>query len=97
MALRDKLSGIKTDQLADLTEIMEEADKVEADLVTANNTISERDKKIAELQEQANRLYARLILTDTGKPADNDSDNESWEDLEGEEALNAFLKDKEEK
>lgn len=96
MALRDRLSGIKTEQLADLTEIMEEADKVEADLLTANNTIAERDKKIAELQEQANRLYARLILNDTGKPAD-DEDNETWEDLEGDEALDAFLKDKEEK
>ena len=96
MALRDKLSGIKTEQLADLTEIMDEADKVEADLLTANNTIAERDKKIAELQEQANRLYARLILNDTGKPAD-ETDNETWEDLEGDDALEAFLKDKEEK
>ena len=95
MALREKLVKINTEQLADLSEIMDDADKLEADLVTANATIGERDKKIAELQEQANRLYARLILTDTGNP--DEEEKESWEDLEGDEALDAFLKDKEEK
>ena len=90
MALRDKLSTIKTDQLDDLYAVMAEADGLEADLATANATIGERDKKIAELQDQANKLYARLILSDTGKPAE--PEEQSWEDLEGEDALNEFLK-----
>lgn len=93
MALRDKLSTIKTDQLDDLYAIMGDADKLEADLQTANNAISEKDAKIAELQTQATKLYERLILTDTGKPAE--PEKESWEDMEGDEALDAFLKDKE--
>ena len=93
MALRDKLSAIKTDQLDDLYAIMGDADKLEADLETANSALSEKDAKIAELQAQATRLYERLILTDTGKPAE--PEKEGWEDLEGEEALEAFLKDKE--
>ena len=90
MALRDKLSTIKTDQLDDLYAVMAEADGLEQDLATANDAIAERDKKIAELQSQATKLYERLILTDTGKPAE--PDKESWEDLEGEDALNEFLK-----
>lgn len=95
MALRDKLSTIKTDQLDDLYSAMSDADALEADLATANSTIAERDAKIAELQEQANKLYARLILTDTGSPAE--PEKEGWEDLEGDEALDAFLNEKEEK
>lgn len=93
MALRDKLSTIKTDQLDDLYAIMGDADKLEADLQTANDAISEKDAKIAELQAQATKLYERLILTDTGKPAE--PEKEGWEDMEGEDALDAFLKDKE--
>lgn len=95
MALRDKLSTIKTDQLDDLYAIMGDADKLEADLQTANDAISEKDAKIAELQAQATKLYERLILTDTGKPAD--PEKEGWEDMEGEDALEAFLNEKEEK
>lgn len=94
MALRERLSAIKTDQLDDLYAIMGDADKLEADLATANSALSEKDAKIAELQEQANRLYARLILTDTGSPAE--PEKESWEDMEGEEALEAFLKENKE-
>lgn len=93
MALRDKLSTIKTDQLDDLYAIMGDADKLEADLQTANDALSEKDAKIAELQAQATKLYERLILTDTGKPAE--PEKEGWEDMEGEDALDAFLKDKE--
>ena len=66
MALRDKLSKLQTEQLADLTEIMDEADQLESDLATANNVIAERDTRIAELQDQANRLYARILLSETG-------------------------------
>lgn len=95
MALRDKLSTIKTDQLDDLYAIMGDADKLEADLQTANDAISEKDAKIAELQAQATKLYERLILTDTGKPAE--PEKEGWEDMEGEDALEAFLNEKEEK
>lgn len=94
MALRDKLSKIKTDQLDDLYAIMGDADQLEADLATANSALGEKDAKIAELQDQANKLYARLILTDTGKPAEEIS--ESWEDLEGEEALDKFLEENKE-
>lgn len=95
MALRDKLSTIKTDQLDDLYAIMSDADKLEADLQTANDAISEKDAKIAELQAQATKLYERLILTDTGKPAE--PEKEGWEEMEGEDALEAFLNEKEEK
>lgn len=95
MALRERLSAIKTDQLDDLYAIMGDADKLEADLQTANNALSEKDAKIAELQAQATKLYERLILTDTGKPAE--PEKEGWEDLEGDEALDAFLNEKEEK
>lgn len=80
MALRDKLSTIKTDQLDDLYAVMAEADGLEADLATANATIGEKDKKIAELQDQANKLYARLILTETGT-AEEEEKEETLEEF----------------
>lgn len=94
MALREKLSKINTDQLADLTEIMDEVDKLEGDLANANSVIGERDKKISELTDQNNRLYARMLLSDVGKVEEKE---DTWEDMEGEDALEAFLKNKEEK
>ena len=81
MALREKLIKINTEQLADLSEIMDDADKLEADLVTANATIGERDKKIAELQEQANRLYAKLILSETGVSDEEEEKEETLEEF----------------
>ena len=94
MALREKLSKINTDQLADLTEIMDEVDKLEGDLANANSVIGERDKKISELTDQNNRLYARMLLSDVGSTEEKE---DTWEELEGEDALEAFLKNKEEK
>lgn len=94
MALREKLSKINTDQLADLTEIMDEVDKLEGDLANANSVIGERDKKISELTDQNNRLYARMLLSDVGSVEEKE---DTWEDMEGEDALEAFLKNKEEK
>lgn len=93
MALREKLSKINTEQLADLSDIMDEVDKLEGDLANANSVIGERDKKIAELTDQNNRLYARMLLSDVGKVEEKE---DSWEDMEGEDALNEFLKSKEE-
>lgn len=94
MALREKLSKINTEQLADLSDIMDEVDKLEGDLANANSVIGERDKKIEELTDQNNRLYARMLLSDVGKVEEKE---DSWEDMEGEDALNEFLKSKEEK
>lgn len=93
MSLREKLSGIKTDQLADLADIMEIADGIEADLENANSVIAERDKTISELKEQNNKLYARMILTETG--GKEEEEPKTWEDMEGDEALQAFLESKE--
>lgn len=93
MALREKLSKINTEQLADLSDIMDEVDKLEGDLANANSVIGERDKKIAELTDQNNRLYARMLLSDVGKVEEKE---DSWEDMEGEEALEKFLKSREE-
>ena len=90
MSLREKLSGIKTDQLADLADIMEMADGIEADLANANSVIAERDKTISELKEQNNKLYARMILTETGGKEEKEKP-ESWEDMDGEEAVKAFF------
>lgn len=92
MALKERLSAIKTDDLADLSEIIDEVSKLESDLETANNVISEKDKKISELQETSNRLYAKLVLNDTGKVEEKE---ETWEDMEGDEALEAFMNTKE--
>lgn len=57
MALRDKLSTIKTEQLADLAEIMDLADGIEADLENANSVIAERDKTINDLKEQLSLIH----------------------------------------
>ena len=96
MALREKLAKINApEQLADLSDIMDEADKLEGDLANANSIIGEKEKKISELQEQANRLYARLLLSETG--SESEEKEENWEDMEGEDALEEFLKSKEEK
>ena len=90
MALRDKLSKIQvTDQLADMAEIMDEADQLETDLETANNVIAERDAKIAELQDQANRLYARILLNETG--AQEEEEKELTEEEKDEEFRQKIL------
>ena len=64
MALRDKLSGIKTEQLADLTEIMDEADKVEADLLTANILNERNPTCYGKDKRWANHLYP-VYLTES--------------------------------
>lgn len=79
MSLREKLKGIKTDDLADLAEIMDMADGIENDLANANSVIADKDKEIAGLKEQNNKLYARMILTATG---DVEKDEEHEETLE---------------
>lgn len=79
MSLREKLAGIKTEQLADLADIMDMADGIENDLKNANSVIADKDKEIAGLKEQNNKLYARMILTTTG---DVDKDEEHEETLE---------------
>ena len=95
MTLREKLAKINApDQLADLTEIIDEVDKLQGDLDNANSIIGEKDKKISELQDQSNRLYARLLLSDVGTVEEKE---DTWEDMEGEDALEAFLKNKEDK
>lgn len=76
MSLREKLSGIKTEQLGELAEIMTLADSVEADLANANAVIGERDKTIADLKEQNNKLYARFLLTETGKGTEEEEEHE---------------------
>lgn len=97
MSLREKLSAIKTDQLADLAEIMDLADGIENDLTNANSVIAERDKEIEGLKAQNNKLYARIVLSETGEPKEDEP--ESWRDLEGDEAVEAFINEisKEEK
>lgn len=89
MSLREKLAGIKTDNLADLADIMDMADSIESDLANANSVIADKDKEIAGLKEQNNKLYARIILEQTG--GKEEETPESWRDMEGEEALNAFF------
>ena len=79
MSLREKLAGIKTEQLADLADIMDMADGIETDLANANSVIADKDKEIASLKEQNNKLYARMILTATG---DVDKEEEHEETLE---------------
>lgn len=79
MSLREKLAGIKTEQLADLADIMDMADGIENDLKNANSVIADKDKEIAGLKEQNNKLYARMILTATG---DVDKEEEHEETLE---------------
>lgn len=90
MSLREKLAGIKTDNLADLADIMDMADSIESDLANANSVIADKDKEIAGLKEQNNKLYARIILSETGGKEENETP-ESWQDMEGDEALNAFF------
>lgn len=79
MSLREKLAGIKTEQLADLADIMDMADGIENDLKNANSVIADKDKEIEGLKEQNNKLYARMILTATG---DVDKEEEHEETLE---------------
>ena len=80
MSLREKLAGIKTEQLADLAEIMDMADGVENDLKNANSVIADRDKEIAGLREQNNKLYARMILTQTGGADEEEEHEETLEE-----------------
>lgn len=93
--LRDALSKMKVDDMAGMASIMDDADKIEADLTTANGIIAEKDAKIAELQEQANSLYARLLTLTTGtdvQPAGED-EHEMTDDEAKEEFLNEFFAD----
>ena len=81
MSLREKLAGIKTEQLADLAEIMDMADGVENDLKNANSVIADRDKEIAGLREQNNKLYARMILTQTGGTEEEEEHEETLDEF----------------
>ncbi len=76
MSLRDKYGALSPDNLADLAQLFDETDKLEADLTSANSIIGEKDKKIAELQEQSNRLYARLLLNTTSEGKEEDEEKE---------------------
>lgn len=80
MALRDMLSKIQTDQLGDLSDIMDASDQLERDLENAQNIIAERDTKIAQLQEQTNKLYARLLLNEGGGKTEEEVHEETLEE-----------------
>lgn len=80
MSLREKLATIKTEQLGDMAEIMSLADEIENDLSNANAVIADKDKEIAGLKEQNNKLYARMILTQTGGTDEEDEHEETLEE-----------------
>lgn len=66
--IRDRLAALKPDSPGDLTEIMDAADAIETELEAAKATIADKDGKINELTAQNNKLYARILLTDTAEP-----------------------------
>ena len=76
MSLREKYGAVTPDKLADLAMLFDETDKLEADLNSANSIIGEKDKKIAELQEQSNRLYARLFLNTGAEGKEEEEEKE---------------------
>lgn len=90
MTLSEKLRALKPDQPGDLIEIIKEAETLEADLTAARNLVTERDGTISELRKQTNQLYSQ-ILTGNASAGQGGDPKESWEDLEGMEALDKFL------
>lgn len=90
MTLSEKLRALKPDQPGDLIEIIKEAETLEADLTAARNLVTERDGTISELRKQTNQLYSQ-ILTGNASAGQGGGPKESWEDLEGMEALDKFL------
>lgn len=90
MTLSEKLRALKPDQPGDLIEIIKEAETMEADLTAARNLVTERDGTISELRKQTNQLYSQ-ILTGNASAGQGGDPKESWEDLEGVEALDKFL------
>ena len=90
MTLSERLKALKPDQPGDLIEIIKEAETMEADLTAARNLVTERDGTISELRKQTNQLYSQ-ILTGNASAGQGGDPKESWEDLEGLEALDKFL------
>ena len=90
MTLSEKLRALKPDQPGDLIEIIKDAETLEADLTAARNLVTERDGTISELRKQTNQLYSQ-ILTGNASAGQGGDPKESWEDLEGMEALDKFL------
>lgn len=90
MTLSERLKALKPDQPGDLIEIIKEAETLEADLTAARNLVTERDGTISELRKQTNQLYSQ-ILTGNASAGQGGDPKESWEDLEGVEALDKFL------
>ena len=90
MTLSERLKALKPDQPGDLIEIIKEAETLEADLTAARNLVTERDGTISELRKQTNQLYSQ-ILTGNASAGQGGDPKESWEDLEGMEALDKFL------
>lgn len=76
MTLKEKISAIKTENLGDLAEILEDVDKMTAELDSANALVLEKDKKISELQEQTNKLYGQLLLNTTGTSPEDEEEKE---------------------
>ena len=90
MTLSERLKALKPDQPGDLIEIIKEAETLEADLTATRNLVTERDGTISELRKQTNQLYSQ-ILTGNASAGQGGDPKESWEDLEGLEALDKFL------
>lgn len=76
MTLKEKISAIKTENLGDLAEILDDVDKMTAELESANALVVEKDKKISELQEQTNKLYGQLLLNTTGTSPEDEEEKE---------------------
>lgn len=91
MTLSEKLRALKPDQPGDLIEIIKEAETLEADLTAARNLVTERDGTISELRKQTNQLYSQILTGNASAGQGGDPEKESWEDLEGIEALDKFL------
>ena len=96
MTLSERLKALKPDQPGDLIEIIKEAETLEADLTATRNLVTERDGTISELRKQTNQLYSQ-ILTGNASAGQGGDPKESWEDLEGMEALDKFLAEHEAK
>lgn len=68
-----------------IQEILKEI-KADTDTITSLTAdVSVKDEKIRSLQDTNTKLFLQITGNDTGNNAD------TWEDMDGDEALNAFI------
>lgn len=90
---KEKITGLISDPDSAPVAVTDILSSIEADLNSldsATKGIAERDERIASLQATNVDLMGKILM-EQGSDAESVADPEDWSELEGNEALEAFI------